>query len=128
MSDQPCEVPLVERLRSVPQTAHQVLELSQTKGRSIPYGPWCHEAADEIDRLSMGPHSCSDSCQRPMCMMRRDLEALRTATEPFARMYRLNAPLNPPDGSGFRQYAGRIWPTMGDLRKLTELLPEPRTP
>lgn len=76
MSDQPCQVPLVERLRSVPSTAHAVLEITWKEHRNIPYGPWCHEAADEIDRLSQGPHSCSDSCQRPLCVMRRDLTAL----------------------------------------------------
>lgn len=33
------------------------------------------ELRAELERLDRGPHSCSDTCQRPMCVMRRQLAA-----------------------------------------------------
>ena len=44
-------VPLIEQLRSVPLNAHHFVEINPTHHRNIPYGPWCHAAADEIERL-----------------------------------------------------------------------------
>lgn len=48
--DQPCEVPLVEQLESVPLQAREMIEISACHHRNIPYGRYCHEAA-EIRRL-----------------------------------------------------------------------------
>lgn len=47
----PCEVPLVEQLESVPLHAREMIEISSTHHRNIPYGRYCHEAAAEIRRL-----------------------------------------------------------------------------
>lgn len=44
-------VPLIEQLRSVPLNAHHFVEINPTHHRNIPYGPWCHAAADEIEQL-----------------------------------------------------------------------------
>ncbi len=48
----PCEVPLIEQLRSVPETCREMIEINPTHHRNIPYGSLCHKAADEIERLS----------------------------------------------------------------------------
>jgi hypothetical protein len=50
MNDQPCEVPLVEQLRSVPSSARALVSAGPLVTHSIPYGRMCHEAADEIER------------------------------------------------------------------------------
>jgi hypothetical protein len=50
MNNQPCQVPLIERLRSVPPEAHQMIEVGHCAHRSIPYGSLCHEAADALER------------------------------------------------------------------------------
>jgi hypothetical protein len=47
----PCQVPLLEQLRSTPLNAHHWLGLPNGEARNIPYGPWCHSAADELERL-----------------------------------------------------------------------------
>lgn len=53
MSDdnQPCKVPLLEQLRSVPIGARDCLQVGECAHRFIPYGALCHRAAREIERL-----------------------------------------------------------------------------
>lgn len=52
--NQPCEVPLVEQLRSVPkhENAWIIEDLSSSAHRNIPYGALCHRAADQIKLLT----------------------------------------------------------------------------
>lgn len=52
-SDTPCQVPLIERLRSVPITAREMVEVGQCHHRNIPYGAMCHEAADRLTQLAV---------------------------------------------------------------------------
>lgn len=47
-SDDACEVPLVERLRSVPSDARAEVEVGYCHHRYIPYGRLCHDAATKI--------------------------------------------------------------------------------
>lgn len=47
-SDDACEVPLVERLRSVPSDARAEVEVGYCHQRYIPYGRLCHDAATKI--------------------------------------------------------------------------------
>lgn len=47
-SDDACEVPLVERLRSVPSDARAEVEVGYCHHRYIPYGHLCHDAATKI--------------------------------------------------------------------------------
>lgn len=49
--EQAAQTPLIEQLRSVPLNAHHFVEIGPTHHRNIPYGPWCHAAADQIDLL-----------------------------------------------------------------------------
>lgn len=51
MSDQACEVPLIEQLRSVPRDYRAGVEVSPTEWRNIPYGRMMNEAADALERL-----------------------------------------------------------------------------
>lgn len=46
----PAQVPLIERLRSVPKTASEWIR-SGLGQRNVPYGAMLHEAADEIKRM-----------------------------------------------------------------------------
>lgn len=57
---------------------------------------------------------------------RDDIKSLLNATDVFERIYLINKQLNPPDDAGIRNYTPGIWPTMGELRKLTELAEELR--
>lgn len=45
------KTPLVDLLRGVPKDGRVMYEVSSTEHHNIPYGPMCHEAADEIERL-----------------------------------------------------------------------------
>lgn len=47
----PCEVPLVERLRSVPKDWREMREVGSCHHRNVPYGVMCHEAADRISEF-----------------------------------------------------------------------------
>lgn len=52
MSNEACAVPLIERLRSVPRDQRQMVEIERFHHRSIPYGQFCHEAADALEELA----------------------------------------------------------------------------
>lgn len=61
-TEQQCAaVPLLEQLRSVPLNAHCMVEINPTHHRNIPYGPWCHAAADEIERLQKDRNECLEA-------------------------------------------------------------------
>jgi len=45
------EVPLVELLESVPRNGRVMIEIDPMHHRNIPYGRFCHEAAQEIRSL-----------------------------------------------------------------------------
>lgn len=49
--NQAAAMPLVERLRSVPREWRELREIGPTHHRNVPYGVFCHEAADELARL-----------------------------------------------------------------------------
>ncbi len=57
-------------------------------------------------------------------MTRADLLALaarvEAAADPFARIVRLNAPLDLPDDMPLARVLPGVWPKMGDLRRLVE--------
>ena len=53
MSDE-CKTPLIELLLAVPADARTSYKLSKTHYSFIPVGHYCHEAAEEIERLSAG--------------------------------------------------------------------------
>jgi hypothetical protein len=57
-------------------------------------------------------------------MIPADLEA---ALQPFLRLYRVQAPLNPPDERPLRDYCPGVWPTMGHLRRLYEAVQAARS-
>lgn len=90
------------------------------------------EAAHKIRRMVHDPISGSIDhvCQKMEAefeaiiaqAVSEKLNALQTAAEPFARVYRLNAGLDPRADEPMRDYTPGVWPTMGDLRKLTDLL------
>jgi hypothetical protein len=70
--------------------------------RSRPQDPVCGEAIlharklereltaarQEIERLDVaGIHSCHDQCQRPICILRRELDAARAEADKWERIY-----------------------------------------
>ena len=68
--NEPCEVPLIEQLRSIPKEYRTVRAIQwsddgrETGHQFIPVGIMMHRAADEIERLS-GPKSepvCDELC------------------------------------------------------------------
>lgn len=87
----PCQVPLVEQLRSTPLNAHHWIDLPNgAGGRNIPYGPWCHSAADEIEatrdmlndartELSMVREALGVPVEPHQTLSERVLEAARRA-------------------------------------------------
>lgn len=66
MSDNTCQVPLTELLRSIPIDRRDSLEVGPHHWRNIPYGVHCHAAADRIDTL-----------ERELTEARRELEVLK---------------------------------------------------
>jgi len=76
----------------------------------------CHaiEAAGASEQLT--------KCSVLASELREQLAGIESAIDPFARVYRFNAPLAPPDGAAVRSFMPGVWPTMGDLRKLSEVL------
>ncbi len=53
MSDQPCSVPLIERLCRVPKDARLTYEVHSTEHHIFPIGIMCNEAAEHIKDLSL---------------------------------------------------------------------------
>lgn len=49
--------------------------------------------------------------------LERENAELRAALEPFARLYRLNAPLNLDENMPLRSFAPGAWPTLADCKK-----------
>ena len=47
-----------------------------------------------------------------------DAGELAEAIDPFARFYKMQEPLNPPDDAPIAGYIPGIWPTMGELKRL----------
>jgi|HubBroStandDraft_2_1064218.scaffolds.fasta_scaffold547213_1 hypothetical protein len=47
-------------------------------------------------------------------------DRLEDALKPFLSLYRIQKPLNPPDEAPLRDYCPGAWPTMGDLKRLSE--------
>jgi hypothetical protein len=48
----PCDVPLIEQLRSVPKDWREMREVGHCHHRNVPYGAMLHRAADELERLA----------------------------------------------------------------------------
>jgi hypothetical protein len=46
------KTPLVDLLRGVPKDGRVMYERNPMEHQNIPYGPMCHDAADEIERLT----------------------------------------------------------------------------
>ncbi len=53
------------------------------------------------------------------------IEELRRAADPFIRALALFKNMGPPDDEGLRDWIPRIWPTVGDLRKLCAAVEQP---
>ena len=51
-AERACAVPLLERLRSVPQDWREIRRIGWCHHRNVPYGHMLHEAADEITSLT----------------------------------------------------------------------------
>lgn len=54
MNDTQCtDVPLVEQLRSVPREWREIREVGYCSHRNVPYGEFCHKAAERIAYLEL---------------------------------------------------------------------------
>lgn len=58
---------------------------------------------------------------------RKKVAALLKEVARIAAIYRINAPLNPPDDAPMERYTPGAWPVMGDLRRLMEAAEEVRS-
>lgn len=64
MSDFACETPLIQLLRKAPRDARGVYENNPTDYSFIPYGIYCHRAADRIEELEARVEGLQDRHDR----------------------------------------------------------------
>jgi uncharacterized coiled-coil protein SlyX len=89
----PAQVPLVERLRSVPKDWREMREVGYCAHRNVPYGFMLHEAADEIDRLralsatqAKTIQSLTDTlalCEQRAGRLQRQVDAINCAVDGY---------------------------------------------
>lgn len=51
-----------------------------------------------------------------------EVQVLRKALIPFARIWAMNVPINPDTSSGVGKYVAGVWPTMGDAKYAYDLV------
>lgn len=86
--------------------------------------PFCDKVASALAAAPGNTFQDRDAWEKTARQFERELTRMRAALDPFARLARLNAPLNLPPDKPVRDFAPGAWPTLADCQRADDALSE----